>query len=115
MKLSDKERYERLAEKQKSLHDEIDRLKGLVKMYRDEEQKSELVLNLKPAEWRPEQDLGEAGIISEWLIVDKFDRVVGKYVEWYGEKCGIFFGVYPEKVTRIEVPKNLVRVQKRTA
>lgn len=102
-------------EELKLLKEDNERLRGLVAEYRAEAAKSELVLCLKPAPWRSEIDLGEAGIQAEWLIVDQNEQEIGKYVIWYGGKCGLIFGKYPGTVVRAELLQNHVIMRKRSA
>ena len=69
----------------------------------------EFKLRLKNAPWRSEMDLGEAGIVREWIVVDVDGKEVGKLVRWYtsdsnNSEFGLFVGEYPN-ITRIELPK----------
>jgi len=42
--------------------------------------KHTLVLNLRPAPWRSETELGEAGIMTDWEVLDENGNKIGSYV-----------------------------------
>ncbi len=65
----------------------------------------EFTLKLKDAPWRSEIDLGEAGIVREWIVVDSAGKEIGKLVRWWGDpEYGLFIGTYPN-IVRVELPK----------
>jgi len=70
--------------------------------------KHTLVLNLRPAPWRSETELGEAGIMTDWEVLDENGNKIGSYVEWWDGTSGLFIGEYP-KVTRVVLPRGFAK------